>query len=64
MKQRILPVVGARPNFMKIAPIMRELAKYPEVGSESHALQTGLIVPRIEPAAVDDSCSGSYRVVK
>ena len=26
---RILHVVGARPNFMKIAPIMREMAKYP-----------------------------------
>ncbi|MCA9961772.1 MAG: UDP-N-acetylglucosamine 2-epimerase (non-hydrolyzing) [Anaerolineales bacterium] len=27
---KILHVVGARPNFMKIAPIMREMAKYPE----------------------------------
>jgi UDP-N-acetylglucosamine 2-epimerase (non-hydrolysing) len=27
--KRILHVVGARPNFMKIAPIMRELAKFP-----------------------------------
>lgn len=27
--KRILHVVGARPNFMKIAPVMRELAKYP-----------------------------------
>ena len=27
---RILHVVGARPNFMKIAPIMRELASRPE----------------------------------
>jgi len=27
--KRILHVVGARPNFMKIAPIMREMAKYP-----------------------------------
>lgn len=26
---RILHVVGARPNFMKIAPIMREMSKYP-----------------------------------
>jgi len=26
---RILHVVGARPNFMKIAPIMREMARYP-----------------------------------
>jgi UDP-N-acetylglucosamine 2-epimerase (non-hydrolysing) len=26
----ILHVVGARPNFMKIAPIMREMAKYPQ----------------------------------
>lgn len=27
--KRILHIVGARPNFMKIAPIMREMAKYP-----------------------------------
>jgi UDP-N-acetylglucosamine 2-epimerase (non-hydrolysing) len=28
--KRILHVVGARPNFMKIAPIMREMAQYPD----------------------------------
>lgn len=28
--KRILHVVGARPNFMKNAPIMREMAKYPD----------------------------------
>ena len=27
---RLLLVVGARPNFMKIAPIVRELGRYPE----------------------------------
>lgn len=27
--KRILHVVGARPNFMKVAPIIREMAKYP-----------------------------------
>ena len=27
---RLLLVVGARPNFMKIAPIMQELARHPE----------------------------------
>jgi UDP-N-acetylglucosamine 2-epimerase (non-hydrolysing) len=27
---RVLHVVGARPNFMKIAPIMAEMAKYPD----------------------------------
>jgi len=27
---KIIHVVGARPNFMKIAPIMREMAKYPQ----------------------------------
>jgi UDP-N-acetylglucosamine 2-epimerase (non-hydrolysing) len=27
--QRVLLVVGARPNFMKIAPIVRELARWP-----------------------------------
>lgn len=30
MPNRILHVVGARPNFMKIAPIMREMGKYPD----------------------------------
>ncbi|WP_028894682.1 non-hydrolyzing UDP-N-acetylglucosamine 2-epimerase [Syntrophorhabdus aromaticivorans] len=28
--KKILHVVGARPNFMKIAPIMREMAQYPD----------------------------------
>jgi len=28
---RIINVVGARPNMMKIAPIMAEMAKYPEI---------------------------------
>ena len=28
---KIMSVVGARPNFMKIAPLCRELAKHPEV---------------------------------
>ena len=27
---KILHVVGARPNFMKAVPIMREMAKYPQ----------------------------------
>ena len=26
--KRILHVVGARPNYMKIAPLVREMAKY------------------------------------
>jgi UDP-N-acetylglucosamine 2-epimerase (non-hydrolysing) len=28
--KRVLHVVGARPNFMKIAPIMEEMARYPD----------------------------------
>ena len=28
---KIISVVGARPNFMKIAPLCRELAKHPEI---------------------------------
>jgi UDP-N-acetylglucosamine 2-epimerase (non-hydrolysing) len=28
---RLLSVVGARPNFMKIAPIMRELKRFPDI---------------------------------
>lgn len=28
--KRILHVVGARPNFMKVAPIIREMANYPD----------------------------------
>jgi len=31
MKMKIVHIVGARPNFMKIAPIMRELDRYPEI---------------------------------
>lgn len=27
---RIIHIVGARPNFMKIAPIMREMARFPQ----------------------------------
>src|SRR5215813_9662468 len=80
---RIVNVVGARPNFMKIAPLMREMRKHPqispflihtgqhydvrmagqffqdlrlpppdvslEVGSGSHAYQTGEVMRRIEP---------------
>ncbi len=30
---KILNVVGARPNFMKIAPIQREMKKYPQIGA-------------------------------
>lgn len=86
--KRILHVVGARPNFMKVAPIMREMAKYPdafeqilvhtgqhydasmsqiffdelelpkpdvnlEVGSGSHAWQTGEIMQRFEPVLLE-----------
>jgi len=28
--KKILLVAGARPNFMKIAPILREIEKYPQ----------------------------------
>jgi len=28
---RLLGVVGARPNFMKIAPVMDELKRFPEI---------------------------------
>lgn len=27
---KLIHIVGARPNFMKIAPVMREIAKYPD----------------------------------
>jgi len=30
-KIKIINVVGARPNFMKISPLMREYEKYPEI---------------------------------
>src|SRR5262245_51179566 len=38
-KTRILSVVGARPNFMKTAPILRQLSKHPEF--ESYLVHTG-----------------------
>lgn len=37
---RLLFVVGARPNFMKIAPIVRELARWP-LDFASHLVHTG-----------------------
>jgi UDP-N-acetylglucosamine 2-epimerase (non-hydrolysing) len=80
---KILSVVGARPNFMKIAPLIHEMRRYPdiepilvntgqhydvamagqffeqleipvpdvslEVGSGSHAVQTGEVMKRLEP---------------
>jgi UDP-N-acetylglucosamine 2-epimerase (non-hydrolysing) len=84
----VVSVVGARPNFMKIAPIVHQLTKHPEifrstmvhtgqhydaimsdvffdelqiprpdvnlnVGSGSHAQQTGAIMAAFEPVIVD-----------
>lgn len=37
---RVLAVVGARPNFMKVAPILRELARWPELFA-TRLLHTG-----------------------
>jgi len=83
----ILSVVGARPNFMKMAPVLRQLARAPEfssalvhtgqhydeamsgvflrelaipepdfrldVGSGSHAAQTGTVLQRFEQVCLD-----------
>jgi UDP-N-acetylglucosamine 2-epimerase (non-hydrolysing) len=38
-KARIVSVVGARPNFMKMAPILRQLSKHADV--ESYLVHTG-----------------------
>ena len=38
-KNCILSVVGARPNFMKMAPVLRELSKYPDL--DSRLVHTG-----------------------
>ena len=35
-----MPVVGARPNFMKVAPIIREMARYPDA-FEQRLVHTG-----------------------
>ena len=35
-----MPVVGARPNYMKVAPIIRELARYPDA-FEQRLVHTG-----------------------
>src|SRR5215470_15618763 len=84
---KIMNIVGARPNLPKIAPLMREMQRHPEiepilvhtgqhyadglngiffremgipaphvnleVGSASHAAQTGEILKRIEPVLLD-----------
>ena len=39
MKTKVLNIVGARPNFIKIAPLMHELSKHPEF--ESRLVHTG-----------------------
>src|SRR5262245_5834431 len=80
---KIINIVGARPNFIKIAPLMKEMRKHAgieallvhtgqhydvsmagqffedlqisppdvslEVGSGSHAYQTGEVMKRLEP---------------
>src|SRR5688572_10622572 len=38
-KGSILNVVGARPNFMKMAPVLRQLSTWPNV--ESYLVHTG-----------------------
>jgi UDP-N-acetylglucosamine 2-epimerase (non-hydrolysing) len=45
MMRRILSVVGARPNFMKVAPVHRALARYTDV--ESRILHTGQHYDRV-----------------
>jgi UDP-N-acetylglucosamine 2-epimerase (non-hydrolysing) len=87
-RKKILHVVGARPNFMKIAPLMAAMSRRPddfvqflvhtgqhydeamsdvffrelgiptpninlEVGSGSHAQQTGQVMMRLEPALLE-----------
>ncbi len=37
---KVLHVVGARPKFMKIAPIMAEMDRYPERFSQALTLDT------------------------
>src|SRR6266571_4241946 len=86
-EMKIANIVGARPNLVKIAPLLREMRKHPriqpvlvhtgqhydaklstvffrqmgipepdvnlEVGSGSHAWQTGEILKRIEPVLLE-----------
>ncbi len=40
MRKKIALIVGARPNFMKSAPLMEELLKYPEI-FETMLIHTG-----------------------
>ncbi len=39
MSLKIMNVVGARPNFMKIAPLMAEFKKHPQI--EAILIHTG-----------------------
>src|SRR5919198_452248 len=43
---KIVNVVGARPNFMKIAPLMAEMARYPEIRA--------VIMQRFEQVLLED----------
>ncbi len=38
---KILSVVGARPNFMKVAPLIKEIGKHPELRIEHTLVHTG-----------------------
>ncbi len=40
MKKKIISVVGARPNFLKLAPLHEEFSKYPQT-FQSLVVHTG-----------------------
>ena len=36
--KKVISVVGARPNFMKVAPIHRAFEKYPNIEQYNHSM--------------------------
>ena len=44
--RKIILVAGARPNFMKVAPLLWELRKYPESSVRASSTPASTMMPR------------------
>jgi UDP-N-acetylglucosamine 2-epimerase len=69
MTTRILHVVGARPNFMKTAPLMTAMERHPEVfeqvlvhtGQHYDAAMSAVFFDELEPAGAGCQPGGGLR---